>query len=178
MTLCVLFSLSLCLSLSLSLSLCVSLILSLPLSPFSLFLSLSLSLSLSLFLFLSLSLSLFLSLFLFLSLSRSRSRSLSLSLSLSVSLCQCSISLPDAGVHVSIRISRLYLRVYVLCTYRRTDLRPLVWNVAVCTACCSNNRNTHTHRCNVAVGCISLRRVATPVKYNHNSIENFAILSS
>ena len=47
--------------------------------------------------------------------------------------CQCSISLPDAGVHVSIRISRLYLRVYVLCTYRRTELRPLVWNVAVCT---------------------------------------------
>ena len=92
--------------------------------------------------------------------------------------CQCSISLPDAGVHVSIRISRLYLRVYVLCTHRRTDLRPLVWNVAVCTACCSNNRNTHTHRCNVAVGCISLRHVATPVKYNHNSIENFAILSS
>ena len=92
--------------------------------------------------------------------------------------CQCSISLPDAGVHVSIRISRLYLRVYVLCTYRRTDLRPLVWNVAVCTACCSNNRNTHTHRCNVAVGCMSLRHVATPVKYNHNSIENFAILSS
>ena len=61
----------------------------------------------------------------------------------------------------------------MLCTYRRTDLRPLVWNVAVCTACCSNNRNTHTHRCNVAVGCISLRHVATPVKYNHNSIENF-----
>ena len=80
--------------------------------------------------------------------------------------CQCSISLPDAGVHVSIRISRLYLRVYVLCTYRRTDLRPLVWNVAVCTVCCSNNRNTHTHRCNVAVGCISLRHVATPVKQN------------
>ena len=26
-----------------------------------------------------------------------------------------------------------YLRVYVLCTYRRMDLRPLVWNVAVCT---------------------------------------------
>ena len=47
--------------------------------------------------------------------------------------CQRSISLPYAGVHVSIRISRLYLRVYVLCTYRRTDLRPLVWNVAVCT---------------------------------------------
>ena len=47
--------------------------------------------------------------------------------------CECSISLPDAGVHVSIQISRLYLRVYVLCTYRRKDLRPLVWNVAVCT---------------------------------------------
>ena len=47
--------------------------------------------------------------------------------------CQCTISLPDAGVHVSIRISRLYLRGYVLCTYRRTDLRPLVWNAAVCT---------------------------------------------
>ena len=37
---------------------------------------------------------------------------------------------------------------------------------------------THTHRYNVAVACISLRHVATPVKYNHNSIENFAILSS
>ena len=46
---------------------------------------------------------------------------------------QCSISLPGAGVHVSIRISRLYLRDYMFCTYRRTDLRPLVWNVAVCT---------------------------------------------
>ena len=44
-----------------------------------------------------------------------------------------SVSLPDAGVHISIRISRLYLRVYVLCTFRLTDLRPLVWNVAVCT---------------------------------------------
>ena len=50
----------------------------------------------------------------------------------------------------------------MLCTYRRTDLRPLVWNVAVCIACCSNNKNTHTHRCNVAVGCISLRHVVTP----------------
>ena len=48
-------------------------------------------------------------------------------------MCQCSISVPDAGVHVSMRISRLFLRVYVLCAYRRTDFRPLVWNVAVCT---------------------------------------------
>ena len=35
---------------------------------------------------------------------------------------------------------------------------------------------THTHRCNVAIGCISLRHIATPVKYNHNSIEDFTIL--
>ena len=90
---------------------------------------------------------------------------------------KCSISLPDAGVHVSIRISMLYLRVYVLCTYSRTDRRPLVWNVAVCTACCSDYRNTHTHRCNIAVGYITVRYVATPVKCSHNSIGNFVILS-
>ena len=59
--------------------------------------------------------------------------------------CQCSISLPDAGVHVSIRISRLYFSGVATCLNEMQQTATLQQCVCVCV-CVSIIRTTRKYK--------------------------------
>ena len=66
--------------------------------------------------------------------------------SFSAEACLTVYRVQYACAHVNIRLSRFFLRVHVLCTSTdmSTELRPKVWNVAVC-ACVLSRLLRHSH---------------------------------
>ena len=91
--------------------------------------------------------------------------------------CQCKIRLPTQVYMFSIRRSRLLntlvckvQRTCVQILDRRSEIQPFVFYIThTCTTCCFRNSTVSSRW---------LQLVATPVKYDHNSIENISTLSN